>query len=58
MEKYIKGLYWKIKYNEKMKATIKIQAYFRMITLRRRFLDLRDQAIKIQRNWRKYYHDK
>jgi len=41
-----------------MKAIVKIQSYFKMTTLRRTFLDLKEQTIKIQRNWRRYYYDK
>ena len=58
MERYLKGLFWKIKYNEKMKAIIKIQAYFRMTKLRATFMDLKNHTIKIQKNWRKYHYDK
>ena len=41
-----------------MEAIIKIQSIYRMLRNRKRYLSLRKQAIKIQRNWKKYYYDK
>jgi hypothetical protein len=58
LERYIKGLYFKTHYREKLSAIVKIQAFFRMRRLRRTFLDLKAQTLKIQKNWRKYYYDK
>ena len=41
-----------------MEAIVKIQSIYRMLRNRKKYLSLREQTIKIQRNWRKYYYDK
>jgi len=55
LEKYLKSYSIKIKFDQKMAAILKIQSIYRMLRLRRIYLSLRKNTIKIQRNWRKYY---
>ena len=58
LEKYLKSYSIKIKFDQKLAAILKIQSFYRMLRHRRKYLSLRKQTIKIQRNWRKYYEDK
>lgn len=41
-----------------MASILKIQSWFRMLRVKRKYQSLRDNVIMIQRNWRKYYYDK
>ena len=58
MEVYLKGFRQSVNLSEKLNATIKIQSIFRMLKLRKKYVELKTQALKIQRNWRKYFYDK
>ena len=41
-----------------MKIVTRMQSIYRMNKIRKNYLDIREKAIKIQKNWRIYYKSK